>query len=116
MSKSGFSFEGRGKVDRVETFTTKNGKEIITLIIQVEGTYPQLVPVKFFGRVAVEAKDFGEGDVVEITGRLGGREWNGKVYPDVIGESIDAVATGRGAKRGDEQAAQPVADDLDPPF
>ena len=98
MGKSGFAFDGSGRLDRIETFTTKAGKDIVTLILQVEGSYPQLVPIKFFGRMADLAKEIAIGDVVEVTGHLGGREWNGKVYGDIVGETIEVVA-GRAANR-----------------
>jgi len=91
-TKSGFAFDGRGRVDRKEVYTTKNGKDIVTLVLQVEGSYPQLVPVKFFGRVADQARGLAVGSVVEVTGRLGGREWHGKVYADIVGERIEVVA------------------------
>lgn len=92
MPKSGFAFDGRGRLDRIDTYTTKAGKDIITLVLQVEGTFPQLVPIKFFGRMAEEARSCKVGDVLEVTGRLGGRDWNGKVYADIVGESIEVVA------------------------
>jgi hypothetical protein len=98
MGKSGFSFEGSGRIDRVEIITTKKGGEIITLVVQVEGQYPQLVPIKFFGRVAELAREFGAGDIVEVTGRLGGRDWNGKVYGDIVGETLE---------RAGDHSAQP---------
>jgi hypothetical protein len=90
--KTGFTFDGRGRLDRIDTYTTKAGKDIITLVLQVEGSYPQLVPIKFFGRMADEAKSRKVGDVLEVTGHLGGRDWNGKVYGDIVGESIEVVA------------------------
>jgi hypothetical protein len=91
-TKTGFAFDGRGRLDRIDTYTTKAGKDIITLVLQVEGSYPQLVPIKFFGRMADEAKARTVGDVLDVTGRLGGRDWNGKVYGDIVGESIEVVA------------------------
>jgi single-stranded DNA-binding protein len=106
MGKSGFEFSGSGRLGRIDTFTTKAGKDIVTLVLQVEGTYPQLVPIKTFGRLADEAAALTVGDVVEVTGHLGGRDWNGKVYPDIIGETLEVVAsTGEGedkpaARRG----------------
>ena len=124
MGKSGFSFDGRGRLDRIDTFTTKAGKDIITLVLQVEGTYPQLVPIKFFGRLADEAGALTKGDVVEVTGHLGGRDWNGKVYGDIIGETLEVVAeasAGRGEQRempssgGANQRRDARADDPPPP-
>lgn len=94
MPKPGFAFDGRGRLEKIETFTTKNGKDIVTLMLRVEGMYPQLVPVKFFGRIAEDAKEIDVGEVVEVTGRLGGRDWNGRVYGEIVGESIEVVGEG----------------------
>lgn len=88
MPKSGFAFEGRGPVDRVTTFTSKSGNDIVTVVVALGGQYPQLVPVKFFGKLAAIAAKVKRDDAVEITGRLGGRDWHGKIYGDIIGESI----------------------------
>lgn len=98
MPPSGFAFEGRGRLDRIDTFTTKGGKEIITLILQTEGQYPQLVPIKFFGRAAEIARGMTEGEMVEVTGKLGGRDWNGKVYGDIVGETCEAIGGGEKPK------------------
>lgn len=89
MSKN--TFEITARIDRVDSFTSKAGKEIITVVLQTEGSYPQLVPIKFFGRMAEEAKQYAKGDAVEITGELGGREYNGRVYGENIGRAIDRV-------------------------
>ena len=99
MGKSGFEFSGSGRLDRIDTFTTKNGKEIITLVLQVEGAYPKLVPIKFWGRTAEAASALTVGDVVEVTGHLGGREWNGKVYADIEGETFEVVVAASGGEQ-----------------
>lgn len=110
MSISGFAFEGSGKVERVDHFTSKSGKDIVTLIVEVEGKYPQLVPVKCFGRLADMTMGM-QGKTVSITGKLGGREWNGKVYGDIIADSIEVV----GANAATSSAPPPPQDD-DVPF
>ena len=117
MGKSGFEFSGSGRIDRIDTFTTKSGKDIITLVLQVEGTYPKLVPIKFFGRTAEAASALTVGDVVEVTGHLGGREWNGKVYGDIEGETFEVVAeaSGNRAGGGTAQHRDVRADDPPPP-
>ena len=116
MSKSGFEFSGSGRIDRIDTFTTKAGKEIVTLVLQVEGTYPQLVPIKCFGRLAGEASEFSNGDLVEVTGRLGGRDWNGKVYPDIVAETVEVVgASPKDSAPKQQELPSPPGDD-DIPF
>jgi hypothetical protein len=123
MGKSGFTFEGSGRLHRVDTFTARSGKDIITLVLQVEGTYPQLVPIKFFGRLAEEVRDLTIGDVIEVTGHLGGRDWNGKVFGDNIGEAYEVIAesSSRSACRGQQSGSKapdplPGYSDDDIPF
>jgi single-stranded DNA-binding protein len=119
MGKSGFEFSGSGRLDRIDTFTTKNGKDIITLVLQVEGAYPQLVPIKAFGRLAEMAASLTVGDVIEVTGHLGGRDYNGRVYGDIVAESIDVVSSGakqssgKPAQHRDERAPDPHPEDSD---
>ena len=112
MSEHGFTFQGTGKIDRVDTYVSKSGKEVITLIFKIDGQYPAYIPIKFFGRLADDANDFKAGDIVEVSGELGGREWNGKVYGDIVGRTIEAVAAGGNA----EPASAPPVDDSDIPF
>jgi hypothetical protein len=105
-------FEIRGTFERTETFTTKAGKEIITLILGTDGQYPQLVPIKCFGRMVDSAKECAKGDMVEVTGRLGGRDWNGKVYGEAVAETIEVV----GGKQGAAKRTATPEEDPGPPF
>jgi single-stranded DNA-binding protein len=89
----GFEFSGQGRLNRVDTFTTKTGKSILTLVIEVNGSYPQLVPIKVFGRLAEQVDEWEPGDVLTFTGRLGGRDWNGKVYGEIVATTVDVVAS-----------------------
>jgi single-stranded DNA-binding protein len=88
----GFEFSGSGTLQRVDTFTSKAGKTILTLVIEVSGQYPQLVPIKVFGRMAERADEWQPGDKLSVTGRLGGRDWNGKVYGDIIANDVTVIA------------------------
>ncbi|MDQ1342674.1 MAG: hypothetical protein QG571_1292 [Pseudomonadota bacterium] len=111
--KPGFQFEGSGRLDCVDTFTTKAGKEIITIIIDVpDGQYPQLVPIKCFGRLAEQVKGYKPGTILEISGELGGRDWNGKVYGDIKAITVEVVSEAAAEK----QDAPPSEEDLGPPF
>ena len=111
----GFKFDGRGKLVRVETFTSKAGKPFHTLIVSVEGQYPQLVPIKVFGRLADCAGDWKPGDVLEITGTLGGRDWQGKVFGDIKAESVEVISGQREEPKGNPPAGPAPGDD-DVPF
>ena len=105
------TFTIRGTYERTDTFVTKNGKEIVTLVLGTDGQYPQLVPIKCFGRMSDTAKKCGKGDMVEVTGRLGGREWNGKVFGEAVAETIEIV----GGKHAAKQPELPIEND-EPPF
>ena len=94
MASDGFEFSGQGRLQRIDTFMTKAGKSILTLIIEVQGQYPQLVPIKVFGRLADCASDWHPGDVLSISGRLGGRDWNGRVFGDIVANIVDVVSSG----------------------
>jgi hypothetical protein len=109
---AGFAFEGSGKVERVDHFATKSGKDIVTLIVEVEGKYPQLVPIKCFGRLADMTMGM-QGKTVSVTGKRGGREWNGKVYGDIIADTIEVIGAESKSAEKDEP---PPPDDSDVPF
>jgi len=107
MSKTeGFTFSGTGTLSRIDRFTSKAGKEIITLIFEQGGQWPQTVPVKVFGRLVATVSDLKQGDVVTVTGKLGGRDFNGRVYGDSIAETIEPVSSQPAGKD-----APPVDDD-----
>jgi hypothetical protein len=107
----GFTFQGQGKLKRIDTFVSKAGKPILTLIFEIEGQYPQLIPIKVFGRLAEEAAAWKPGSILAVTGRLGGRDWNGKVYGDNVATQVDVVNAAEEA--GDD--GPPPEDDVPPP-
>jgi single-stranded DNA-binding protein len=93
-----FTFQGQGTLQRIDTFTSKAGKTILTLVFETQGQYPQLVPIKVFGRLAEQAASWKPGTVLSVSGRLGGRDWQGKVYGDNVANTIEVVS--EGAKDG----------------
>ena len=114
MTNDEFTFKGQGTLKRVDTFVSKAGKSILTLVFETQGQFPQLIPIKVFGRLAEQASSWKPGSVLSVTGRLGGRDWNGKVYGDNVATSVEVVSA------GDDQAppehdGPPVSDD-DVPF
>jgi single-stranded DNA-binding protein len=115
-SQGDFTFQGQGTLKRIDTFVSKAGKSILTLIFETQGQYPQLIPIKVFGRLAEQASDWKPGALLAVTGRLGGRDWNGKVYGDNVATSVEVV--GGADERGDgppPSDAPPLGDD-DVPF
>jgi single-stranded DNA-binding protein len=113
----GFEFSGQGELQRIDKFVSKAGKNILTLIIDVPGQYPQLVPVKVFGRLADSSDQWQPGDKLQISGRLGGRDWNGKVFPDIVATMVEVVSSSGGhAKHREERASDPPPVDDDVPF
>jgi single-stranded DNA-binding protein len=105
-----FTFQGQGTLKRIDTFVSKAGKSILTLIFEIQGQYPQLIPIKVFGRLAEQASAWKPGSVLAVTGRLGGRDWNGKVYGDNVATSIEIVSAA-----GDKDEGIPSGHDAPPP-
>jgi single-stranded DNA-binding protein len=112
-----FTFQGQGTLKRIDTFVSKAGKSILTLIFEIQGQYPQLIPIKVFGRLAEQASAWKPGSVLAVTGRLGGRDWNGKVYGDNVATSIEIVSSAGDKDEGIQSGhdAPPPSDD-DVPF
>jgi single-stranded DNA-binding protein len=110
-----FTFQGQGTLKRIDTFVSKAGKSILTLIFETQGQYPQLVPIKVFGRLAEQASAWKPGAVLSVTGRLGGRDWNGKVYGDNVATSIEVMSGDDRADGPPPHDGPPVGDD-DVPF
>jgi hypothetical protein len=107
------TFKGTARVERVESTTTAKGKDIVTLVLGVEGKYPQLVPIKCFGGLGEKARGMKPGDAVDVQGHLGGRDWQGRVYGDIIADEL------RVAKLApDQEHGEPPLDreDGDVPF
>jgi hypothetical protein len=102
----GFGFQGQGEFQRLEIFTTKQGKEIVTMVIDVMGDYPQTVPIKALGGLANKAKSLLPGAVVEIKGTLGGREWNGKIFGEIKANRIEVISQG---KAPTQQRGEPLS-------
>jgi single-stranded DNA-binding protein len=105
-----FTFEGTGKLNRIDTYTSKAGKTILTLIVETDGQYPQLIPFKVFGRLA-ETATWKPGAALRIEGRLGGREWNNKVYGDNVANVVEVVEAAK-----EPQTQLPVGEEDDTPF
>jgi len=87
------TFTITGKVDRVITTTSKTGRDFYSMVLAVED---QLVPLKLWGETN-EWKTAKKGTELTVTGRLGGRAWQDKVFGDAIAETIEIVGTEKGA-------------------
>lgn len=85
-------FEIEGKFLRIDTRAGKGGKVFETLVIEVDGNYPQFVPFRLWGRTAGEAKNWRPGDALLVKGTLGGRQWEGRVFADNSANSVEVVA------------------------
>ena len=73
----------------------KDAKRKVTAVIDCKADgdkYDRIVPVVGFGKGAVALEGIAEGDEVEMEVYLGGREWNGKYYPDIACKSVRVVA------------------------
>ena len=82
-----------GPIAHVDVRQSKAGKDILTIVLDIDkdSKYPQTVPIKVFGQLANDSARWRSGVVLEIEGRLGGRDWNGKVYGDNVAESVKVV-------------------------
>jgi single-stranded DNA-binding protein len=123
MSEEDFTFHGQGTLLRIDTFVSKAGKPILTLIFETKGQYPQLIPIKVFGRLAEQAASWKPGSVLAVSGRLGGRDWQGKVYGDNVANSVELVGDPEADDRGsvadssvDPRETPPPPGDDDVPF
>lgn len=112
----GFTFEGNGTLERIDTFTSKAGKDILTLVVRVGGQYPQLIPFKVFGRLVEDAAEWKPGSELRITGRLGGRDWNGKVYGDNVANSIKVLGFGSAKEPQPSPSSESSEEDMGLPF
>ena len=110
-----FTFQGQGTLQRIDTFVSKAGKTILTLICETQGQYPQLVPIKVFGRLAEQASAWKPGSVLSVSGRLGGRDWQGKVYGDIVANTVEVVSEGARDIGGPDDGEPPHNTD-DVPF
>src|ERR1035437_10248449 len=110
-------FDLTAKLERIDTFTTKNGKDIVTLIFKIEGQYPKWIPIKVFGHLAGRSNEWKPGDVLEVKGRLSGREWSGKVYADNEASSVEVVSkAAQTESKGAVPANSAPEEESDPPF
>lgn len=91
MSDEKNRFEYQGELVRVDRFVTAKNKTILTLVFETGGQWPQWIAAKCFGRICEQAADWKPGIVLKVTGRLGGREYNGKIYPENIAEAVEVV-------------------------
>lgn len=121
---------------------TANGYKMCTLIVGADNGYLnkegewiarlQEIPVKFFSRgiQRIEQLHIGVTDLVDITAKISGREWNGKYYAEVVGDDIallergkkgilpsnEEIARSREAKEIFNKSGEQVEDKDDLPF
>ena len=103
-----FTFTGRATVHKVEKKQTKSGSNVVTLVVAFEGRRPELIPVTCFSRLADAVSGYEYGTPVVVSCRVGGHEYNGKVYADIVAENVEAT--------GDAPAKAPASSDDSTPF
>lgn len=101
------TFTVAGTVERVDVFTTKTGKEIPTIILSTDGRFSQLIPLKVFHDVDA-AKALEHGTELKVTGHLGGRDYNGRVYGDNVADKFEIISP---SGRQQELPSGPPSDD-----
>lgn len=94
MARSKNEFTVVGEFASIDVFTTNSGKDIVTLILDVDkdSKWPQKVPVKCFGKLADDVRSYRPGTVLEVTGSLGGREVKGRVWGDIKAQTVEVVS------------------------
>ncbi len=60
-----------------------------TLVVETSDKYNNTVPISFMNK-DVNAK---EGDEVEVDAYIGGREWQGKYYAQIDGDSVNVTSS-----------------------
>lgn len=109
----------RGKVVGVLSESTKTGKPRVKVIIEVDppawmkSAQMERVQVTVFGRSTEAAQALTEGELVAVKARVSGREWQGKIYTDIVADEVKSLGGGKQAQLPVEAA--PV-DDSDVPF
>lgn len=100
-------YKQKGKVIKVmaESGTSAKGEwNKTTVVIDNGSQYSNTVPYVFFGKTPQELA-VSEGQEAEVSFYVGGREWNGKFFSDLKGESITIVDSKQEVKRSDAQNA-----------
>lgn len=91
----------KGKVhllEGTEQVTEKFRKRLI-VVSDGHAEYPQLVPFNFVQDNVSKLDKVKEGDEVEITYELRGREYNGKYYSDIQGWKVDVLSSSGAAAK-----------------
>lgn len=75
------------KIDPTKEFGEKGFKKRL-LVLENESKYNNLIPIYFINEKVDLLDGLNEGEIVKIDFFLGGREWNGKYFSEVTGDSI----------------------------
>jgi len=102
--------------------TTKNGKQMTRLIIEVDpprwmrnATQQERIPIVVFGRAVNDARDLAIGQVVSLRCRAQGREYNGKWYSSIVADEYKAIGVAP-AQHREVNAKDELRNDDDVPF
>jgi single-stranded DNA-binding protein len=116
MSDEKNRFDLDGTLKRIDTRQANNGKTYYTLIVETGGQYSKTIPVALFGKAAEMVDELSPGDVLSISGRLGGREWQNKCFGENVGLSVDVVSKAQRQQPLPTGAAGTPPEDDDTPF
>ena len=93
------SFKGKAiLIEGTEQVTEKFRKRLIVVSDEHE-EYPQTVPFTFVQDNVSKLDNVKEGDQVEVTYELRGREWKGKYFADIQGWKIEVLSKGSSAAK-----------------
>lgn len=108
-------FQIKGTVRELTERTTSGGKQMGALILEIPGYQGKVDPVSLtvFSRSLETVRGYGAGEVVVVSGRISGRQWNERVFSDLVLESIEADVPKQHSERKAAPAPSESEDDLD---
>ena len=83
-----------------------------TLVVETADKYNNTVPISFMNK-AVTAN---EGDQVEVEAYIGGREWQGKYYAQIDGDTVNVVSSTPSSQQEPQMATAGGNEEDDLPF
>jgi single-strand DNA-binding protein len=86
-----------------------NGFTKQTLVVKTDSKYDNTVPIEFVKDKTALLNGLAQGQAVTVHINIGGREWNGKYFPSVMGWKVDAQAASTPAPATVASKPAPVA-------
>ena len=86
--------EVKGQVHDVLTKEVgQKNTTIKTVVIDLKSDYNPYLPIDFIGKSLEAAEGVKKGDQVAVSVNLGGREWQGKYFPNIGGWKLEITSS-----------------------